>query len=54
MTKVDFRAKYDIFNKSLYIQWGSEYKTSLVFEWSKTVCLMNGSVTNWWLDMTRI
>ena len=24
------------------VQWGSEQRTSLVFNWSKTICLSNG------------
>ena len=30
------------YNQKLVIQWGSEYRTSLVFKRSKTVCSSNG------------
>ena len=30
------------------IQWGSEYQTSLVFEWSKVVRSWNSLLLEWW------
>ena len=30
------------------IQYPSEYRTSLVFKWSKHVWLLNGPVFEWW------
>ena len=30
--------------------WGSKYQTSLVFEWSITICSLNGSLFRSWLE----
>ena len=40
-------------NKSL-IQWGSEYRTSLVFRWSKVVWFPNGLVLECYVTITTI
>ena len=44
-----FPAVYDLLHQVQYRQeqWGSEYRTSLVFEWLKVVRLWNGRLFKW-------
>ena len=36
------------------VQWGSEYRTSLVFKWSKVVRWSNGLTFKWWSEYRTI